>query len=317
MRFKKNSQASAVALKRRKNFKENWFFYLLPLPGIIFLIMFCYFPMAGLYIVFERFTFDGGLFGSEFVGLKNFEFFFKNMDNALRATKNTLIINFGGIVFGTIVNVLVAIMVNEIKNKRFRGIAQSVMLFPYFMSWVALGAISRAFLDKPGGLINQILATLDMKTIDFYMNSKYWHGILIFVGAWKNVGYGSLIYYAAIVSFDSSLYEAAKLDGAGRTKQMWYITLPLLKPTIIIMVLLGIGGVLMGSVDSVMGMTQLNPLLLKSTDTIATFVYRSAIASGRFEAASAVTLYQSVFGFVMVMIANYTVKKVDPEYALF
>ena len=317
MRNKSDSPAMVGSVKKKSNFRENWFFYVLPLPGLIFLIMFCYLPMAGLYIVFERFTFDGGIFGSEFVGLKNFQFFFKNMDNALRATKNTLIINFGGIVLGTVVNVLVAIMVNEIKSKRFRGITQSIMLFPHFMSWVAIGAIARAFLDSPGGLINQMQAAMNLKEAIFYMQPKYWYGLLILLSTWKNVGYGSLIYYAAIVGFDSSLYEAAKIDGAGRIKQMWYVTLPLLKPTIIIMFLLAVGGVLMGSVDAIMGMTQLNPLLLKSTDTIATFVYRSAIANGQFEAASAITLYQSVFGFIMVMIANFIVKKVEPDYALF
>lgn len=299
------------------NFRKNWLFYALALPGVIFLGMFCYAPMAGLYIVFERYTFDGGLFGSEFVGLKNFEFFFRNINNALRATRNTLVINGVAIVLGIIVNVLVAVALNEIRSKRFRAITQSVMLFPYFMSWIVIGAISFAFFDGRNGIINSFLTKLGMNGIDWYMKPSAWWPIMIILKVWKGVGYGSLIYYAAIVGFDQSLYEAAIIDGASKWKQAVYLTIPLLKPTIIIMFLLSIGGVLAGGVEEIMGMTQLNPLLLKSTDTIATFVYRTAIQNGQFESASAITLYQSIFGFALVMVANFIVKKVDPEYSLF
>lgn len=154
-------------------------------------------------------------------------------------------------------------------------------------------------------------------TVGWYTNANLWWPILILANIWKGAGYGSIVYFCALTGFDQSLYEAAEIDGANRWQKITRITLPLLKPTIIIMFLLNIGGILSGSVDQIMGMTNLNPLLLKTTDTIATFVYRSAIMNGQFESASAITLYQSLFGFLLVMGANALVKKFDPDYALF
>ena len=143
--------------KLQKQIKKNLFFYLIPIPGIICLILFNYMPMAGLYIVFERYTYEGGLFGSEFVGLKNFEFFFKNMDNAMRATRNTLVINGFNIVLGTVMNLVLAIALNEIGSKRFRKITQSAMLFPHFISWIVVGMISLTLFDEDRGLLNQLV----------------------------------------------------------------------------------------------------------------------------------------------------------------
>ncbi len=304
-------------MRIKKEKKKHSFFYLLPLPGIICLILFCYLPMAGLYVVFERYTFQGGLFGSEFVGLDNFKFFFRNIDNALRATRNTLIINGFNIVLGTIINVGLAIAINEIGSKWYRKLTQSLMLFPHFISWIVVGMISLALFDESKGLFNQALVHLGMHSVNWYSSAKVWWPILILTSIWKGAGYGSIVYFCALTGFDQSLYEAAEIDGAGRWKRITKITLPLLKPTVIIMFLLSIGGILFGSVDQIMGMTNLNPLLLETTDTIATFVYRSAIMNGQFESASAITLYQSLFGFLLVMGANALVKKVDPEYALF
>ena len=301
----------------RQEIKRKWFFYLIPLPGIVFLILFCYMPMAGLYVVFERYTYTGGLFGSEFVGLQNFKFFFMNLKNALRATRNTLVINGTSIILGVVVNVGLAVLINEIGSKRYRKITQTVMLFPYFISWIIVGMIALALFDEDTGLINAVITSLGGKAVDWYSNADYWWPIMIITTVWKGAGYGSIIYYCALTGIDQSLYEAAEIDGAGRWKRISKITLPLLKPTIIIMFLLNIGGILSGSVDQIMGMTSLNPFLLEKTDTIATFVYRSAIVNGQFESASAITLYQSVFGFVLVLGANLLVKKIEPEYSLF
>ena len=303
--------------KLQKQIKKNLFFYLIPIPGIICLILFNYMPMAGLYIVFERYTYEGGLFGSEFVGLKNFEFFFKNMDNAMRATRNTLVINGFNIVLGTVMNLVLAIALNEIGSKRFRKITQSAMLFPHFISWIVVGMISLTLFDEDRGLLNQLVTMFGSEPVKWYSDASLWWPILIITSIWKGCGYGSIVYFCALTGFDQDLYEAADIDGASRWQKITRITLPLLKPTIIIMFLLNIGGILFGSVDQIMGMTNLNPLLLKTTDTIATFVYRSAILNGQFESASAITLYQSIFGFLLVMAANGIIKKVDPEYSLF
>ncbi len=297
--------------------RKNKFFYLLPIPGIICLILFSYMPMAGLYMVFERYTFQGGLFGSEFVGLDNFKFFFKNINYALRATRNTVIINGFSILIGTVVNVALAIALDEIRNAKYKKVTQTVMLFPYFISWIVVGMISIVLLDESHGLFNSIIQTLGGSPIKWNSDAGLWWPILILTSVWKGAGYGSIVYYCALTGLDSSLYEAAEIDGATRWQRIRTITIPLLRPTIVVMFLLSIGGILFGSIDQIMGMTNLNPLLLKTTDTIATFVYRSAIMNGQFESASAITLYQSIFGFFLVMGANALAKKIDPDYALF
>ena len=273
--------------------------------------------MAGLYVVFERYTYQGGLFGSEFVGLQNFKFFFMNLNNAIRATRNTLVINGFSIGLGVIVNVGLAVLLNEINAKRYRKVTQSVMLFPYFISWIVVGMVALALFDENTGIINSAISALGGTPVEWYSNADYWWPIMIITTIWKNAGYGSIIYFCALTGFDQSLYEAAEIDGASRWQRIRRITLPLLKPTIIIMFLLNIGGILAGGVDQIMGMTSLNPLLLEKTDTIATFVYRSAIVNGQFESASAITLYQSIFGFFLVLGSNLLVKKFDPDYALF
>lgn len=310
-------KAKEKTKKDMKNIRKNIFFYLIPIPGIICLILFNYLPMAGLYIVFERYTFKGGLFGSEFVGLKNFEFFFKDIENALRATRNTLMINGFNIVLGTIVNVGLAIAINEISKKWYQKITQSILLFPHFISWIVVGTITFALFDADRGIVNQLITDVGGEAVKWYSNASAWWPILITAHIWKGAGYGSIVYFCALTGFDQSLYEAAQIDGASRWQQITRITLPLLKPTVIIMFLLSVGGILFGSVDQIMGMTNLNPLLYETTDTIATFVYRSAIMNGQFESASAITLYQSIFGFLLVIGANALVRKVDKENALF
>lgn len=224
--------------------KVNWLYYILTIPGIVYLLLFRYLPMAGLYIVFERYTYQGGLFGSEFVGLQNFEFFFRNMKIALRALRNTLVINFGSIFLSMVINVALAIAVNEIRSTRFRKITQSVMLFPHFISWVVVGAVFNVLLSESSGIVNNLLIDAGLDPIMWYSNPWYWWPILVFANVWKSAGYGSLIYFSALTSFDQNLYDAAAIDGASRWQKIKRITIPLLKPTIIIMFLLSIGGVL-------------------------------------------------------------------------
>lgn len=297
--------------------RKNYFFYLLALPGLFFLIMFSYIPIAGIYLAFENYTYKGGLFGSEFVGLKNFRVLFASINDTLRATRNTAVINLGGIIFGTILNVIVAIVLAEISNERYRKLTQTLVLFPHFLSWVVIGTVANALLDDKAGLINQVIQWFGEETIVWSMNAKYWWAIIIIASIWKNFGYESIVYYATITGFDPCLYEAAEIDGASRIRRIWSITLPLLTPTIIIMFLLGIGGILRGSLEQIMGMTKMNPFLFETTDTIATYVYRMGVSAGNFGLASTVSLYQSIFGCILVLVANLVARKVDPEYALF
>ena len=185
--------------------RKKWFFYLIPIPGIICLLLFSYMPMAGLYVVFERYTYQGGLFGSEFVGLQNFKFFFMNMSNALRATKNTLVINGFSIVLGVVVNVGLAILINEINSKVFKKVTQTVMLFPYFISWIIVGMVALALFDEDTGMINSMLVHFGGEAVEWYSNADYWWAIMIFTTVWKGAGYGSIIYYCALSGFDQSL----------------------------------------------------------------------------------------------------------------
>lgn len=301
----------------RKELKNNLAFYLLPIPGLIALILFNYLPMAGLYIVFTRYTYQGGIFGSEFVGLKNFEFFFSNLDSALKATRNTLAVNVSTIILGTIISVAIAIMMNELRSKTFKKVSQSVMFFPYFISWIAFGAIMFSFMDEGKGFFNTILHSFGIAPIGWYSNAALWWPLLIIFNIWKNAGYNSIIYYAAITGFDTTMYEAAAVDGASRTQQIFRITIPQLIPTISILTLLSIGGILNGDLSQVLGLTNLNPLILETTDNINTYVYRTAVQNGMFESASAVQLYQSIFGFLLVMVSNYLVKKYNPDNSIF
>lgn len=322
LKREKNSQfAQTGKLARKRSLweevKRNKFFYLIPIPGIITMILFSYLPMAGIYMAFENYSYDGGLFGSEFVGLRNFQIFFDNVKYVLRATRNTVIINLGGIFLGTILKVAVAIMLGEIRNDRYRKTTQTIMIFPNFLSWIVVGVISDTILNDKNGLINQLIQWFGGEGIGWSLNAGYWWPILIIAGLWKAFGYGSIIYYATLTGFDPGLYEAADIDGAGRWQKITRITVPLLKPTIAILLLLDVGGILGGSLEQIMGMTKMNPLILESTDTIATYIYRTTTSAGQFGIASAVSFYQSLFGFVLVLSANLLAKKIDPDYALF
>lgn len=300
-----------------KEIKKNKFFYIIPIPGIIFLIMFNYIPMAGIYVAFEKYTYAGGLFGSEFVGLKNFKLFFDNLSYVLRATRNTIVINVGSILLGIVVNVSVACILGEIRSERYRKSVQAITIFPHFLSWIVVGVVADTILNDKTGVLNRAIQAFGGTGISWSMKSQYWWPILILFSIWKGFGYGSIVYYATLTGFDTSMYEAAEVDGANRLQKITKITIPLLKPTISIMLLLNIGGILGGSLDQIMGMTKMNPLLYETTDTITTYVYRSTSGSIDFGLSSAVSLYQSVFGCVLVLIANMAVKKLDPDYALF
>ena len=296
--------------------KRNWFFYLLPIPALIYMFIFNYLPMAGIYVVFCDYSFEGGLFGSKFVGLDNFKFFFGNMGYALRSARNTIVINIGSIAIGTVVNVTIAIILNEIKSARYRKITQTLILFPYFLSWIVVGMIAQGILQTDG-MLNDIIEFFGGRRVEWYATASAWWIIAILLNIWKGFGYNSIVYYSTLMGFNPEMYEAADIDGASRWQKIKNITLPLLKPTVLIMTLLAVGSILQGSLDQVIGLTNLSPLLMETMDTIPSFIYRTAMSEGRFEMASAVGLFQSVVGFVLVLGANLMAKKADPDYALF
>ena len=299
------------------HFKKYHQLWLLALPGIILTLMFAYIPMSGLVIIFKDYNYRDGIFGSPWVGFKNFEFFFANFSKAWRATRNTILLNLCYTVFGTAMAVMLAVMFNEIRHKKYLKATQSLSIMPYFISWVVAGGILRALLNYDGGAINNLLVTLGFDKVDFYNDPKYWRIILTLCNIWKGAGYNGIIYFSTIAGFDTSLYESAQVDGANLWQRIRYITIPLLKPTIIIMFLLSIGKIMSGDLTMMMSITNLSSMLLETTDIIDTYVYRSVIGMGDFVMGSAVGLYQSMFGFALVLFSNWLVGKFDKEYRVF
>jgi putative aldouronate transport system permease protein len=300
-----------------KQLKRYRMLFVLMLPGIVYLLLNNYLPMFGVFIAFKNINFSKGIFGSDWAGLKNFEYLFKTSD-ALLITRNTLLYNAAFIVVNLILSVGAAIMLNEVINQKIKKFYQSAMLLPYFLSFVVVAYLVYSMLNPEYGFINKaVLAPLGIKPISWYLDTKYWPFILIFVNAWKYVGYSSIIYISAIVGIDSEIYEAAAIDGATRIQQIRTITLPLLQPTIIIMTLLAIGRIFYSDFGLFYQVPMNAGALLPVTNTIDTYVYRSLMRFGNISMASAAGLYQSLVGFILVMLSNLYVRKISPDNALF
>ena len=306
-------------MKRKSTFRKDWPLYLLALPGTIALLLFSYFPMTGIILVFKDYNFRGGIFKSPWAQplFKNFIYFFNNQSTAIRATSLTVMYNLLFFAVGTVVAVAIAIMLSEIASRFFVKISQSMMFLPYFISWMVSGAILYALLNPQTGMINQMIAAATGSTYDFYSHPGIWILILTIVNTWQSCGYNSIIYYGVLTGIDSSLYEAAKVDGATKWQCIRHITIPLLKPTIIILFLLSVGNIMRGNLNMIIGLTNLNPVLFPTTDLIDVFVYRSGVRNGEMAFASAISLYQSIFGFIFVILANKIAGKFDEESTLF
>lgn len=298
-------------------FREFGPLWALALPGLILLIMFSYIPMAGLVIVFKDYNFMDGIFGSPWVGFRNFEFFFYNIDKAWRATRNTLVLNALYMIVGTITSLSLAIMFNEIRSRKFLKVTQTISIFPHFLSWVVVGGILTAFLTYDRGAINNMIVAAGGERQDFYNTASYWPAILTIAHCWKGAGYSAIVYYATLSGFDTSYYESAEVDGATLLQRIWHITLPMLVPTITILTLMSIGRIFYGDLTMMMSLHNLNPMLLETTDIIDTFVYRSVMKLGDFSMSSAIGLYQSIFGFILVLLTNFVVGRIDGDNKLF
>jgi putative aldouronate transport system permease protein len=305
--------------RSRLRMSQNWPLYLLALPGVAALIAFSYLPMAGIVLVFKQYNFKDGIFGSPWVQPlhKNFMFFFNNWDTAMRSTSLTVMYNIFFFVAGTLIAVSIAIMLGEVSNRNFIKVSQSMMFLPYFISWMVIGAILYALINSETGMLTQIMQYFGKPAFDYYAYPKAWVLILVLVNTWQSAGYSSIIYYGVISGIDSSMYEAAKVDGASKWQSIKKITLPMLRPTITILFLLSVGNMLKGNLNMIIGLTNLNPVLFPTTDLIDVFVYRSGVRNGEMAFASAISLYQSVFGFVLVLTANKIASKFDKDTTLF
>lgn len=299
-----------------QEFKTNKVLFLMLTPTLIFFIINNYFPLVGIYYAFTKFSFTGGLFGSPFVGLKNFEFLWKS-DTLLNITKNTILYNLVFIIVGNIVQVFMAILLSQVIGAWFRKVTQTLMFLPYFVSYVILSVLVYNLFNYEYGFINTVLKSFHIPAIDFYNSPGIWPYLIVIFYLWKWVGYGTVIYLAAILGISKDYYEAAEIDGANIFQQIWNITLPLLKPTFIILFLFALGGIMKGQFELFYQMIGSNGNLYATTDIIDTYVYRSLMVDFDIGMGTAAGLYQSVFGFVLIVVVNFLVKRKNSDYALF
>ncbi len=296
--------------------KKNRILYLMCVPALIVLIMFCYIPFAGIWMAFTDFNVVDGIFGSKFVGLDNFTYFFSKNSMGWKVTYNTLYINFFGLILGIIVPVSIAVFLNEIRHKAFKRVAQSMMFFPYFISWVVVGAILYGIFSTDVGVANHILAFFGADPIRWYSEPKYWKWIIILSSVWKWSGYSSILYMAAMANFDGSLYEAAKVDGANKLQRIVFLMIPMLKPTIIVLTLLSVGRIFYGDFGMIYGIVGNNPVLIDEVTVIDTYVYQSMRTLG-FSYSTAIGLFQSLMGLILITAANKSAKKINDGEGLF
>ena len=295
---------------------QNYALLLMCAPAIIFFFIFAYMPMPGAYIAFTSFQYNLGIYRSPWVGIKNFQFLFTSGQLGL-LLKNTVLYNIAFITLGNAVQLAFAILLNEVRNKGYKKLSQSIMFLPYFISDVLVSLLVYNLLNYDYGFVSNAVRSMGGEMAKVYQNANAWPFIIVLVNLWKSTGYGTVVYFAAITGMDSSMMEAAQIDGANAWQRIRYITLPTLKPTVIILFLFAIGGILMGNFGLFYNLVGNNSMLFQTTDIIETYVYRSMMNSFNFSQSSAVGLFQSVVGFFIVLGANAFVKHLDPDYALF
>ena len=286
------------------------------LPAIIFFFAFSYMPLPGIWVAFVKYNYRNGIFGSKFEGLQNFEFLAQS-GKLLTLTRNTLLYNLAFILLGNLLAVFVAILLNEMRSKWFKKVSQTMMFLPYFISQVLVGLLVYSLLNFDTGFVNSILTTLGMEKWQPYADPKVWPVLMVIIYLWQQTGYNSVVYFAAIMGIDAEMIEASRVDGANGFQKIRYIILPSLKPTIVILILFALGGIVKGNFGLFYNIIGSNSILYGTTDIIETFVYRATMTDFNFSTASAVGLYQSIIGFVIVMVVNYIVKKIEPDYSLF
>jgi putative aldouronate transport system permease protein len=272
--------------------------------------------MVGIYYAFTRFDFNGGLFGSPFIGLDNFKFLTQS-GILLKITTNTVLYNLAFIILGNLLQIFVAILLSEIPNRFFAKFSQSAMFLPYFVSYVIVGVLVYNLFNYESGVVNTMLQSFNMQPVDAYSSPGMWKYVLVGLYLWKMLGYGTVIYLAAILGINSDYYEAAMIDGANIFRQIRHITLPMLIPTFIMLFLFSLGSIMRGQFDLFYQVIGQNGLLFDSTDIIDTYVFRALRMNFDIGMGTAAGLYQSVFGFIIIMTVNWLIRRNHEEYALF
>ncbi len=301
---------------RWRTFRDNFELSVMLVPGIIFFLVFSYLPMLGVVIAFKDYRNNLGILGSKWVGFRNFKFFFTSQD-AWRIARNTIGYGLAFIILGIICSVAIAILLYEVKNRLALKFYQTTMILPHFLSWVIVGYITYILLEPNMGILNQILQFFGMKSVDWYLEPKYWVIILPIVNVWKTVGLNCIMYYAALMGIDEQLFEAATVDGASKWKQIRYITIPSLVPLMIVLTILHVGNVIKGDFGLFYNIPRNVGLLYPTTDIIDTYIYRGLQTGDDIGITTAVGLFQSFVGLIMVVTTNKIVKKISPENSLF
>ncbi|WP_077612877.1 ABC transporter permease [Clostridium sp. Marseille-P2415] len=298
-----------------RSIKKNKTLLLMLVPPLVFVIIFSYIPMLGIVVAFKNYNYSSGFLRSPWVGFDNFRYLFVT-GKIWALTRNTLLYNISFIFFGIIFEVGFAIILSEITGNIFKKVSQGFIFLPYFISWVVVSTIMLNIFGE-NGVLNSVLTAFGAEKFSIYQRSSQWPVVMVLVKLWKQTGYGTVVYLAAIAGVSQEMIEAAKIDGASVWQRIRYITIPSIKPTIIIMTLLAIGNIFRGDFGMFYQLVGSNQLLLQSSDVIDTYVYRSLITTPNIGMSAAAGLYQSVLCFVTICAANYIVKKADPDYTLF
>lgn len=317
----KNSNSNVMCKKRKKITRNEWQLYSLCVIPLLLVFVFSYVPMFGVIIAFKNYKFNKGIFGSPWVGLSNFEFFVKS-DVFVKLIRNTLCNNLLFIVFGIIASLIIAILLFEVKSRKATKVFQTLMITPHFMSWVIVAYMVYAILNPNYGYLNQLLSLFGVESIDWYSKPYAWPIILTITNVWKNVGMDSVVYYASLMGIDTTLFEAAEIDGASKFKRTIHIVLPSLVPLITILTILKIGGIFRADFGLFYTVTQdgANGNLYETTNVIDTYIFRTfrgSTGGNSYGLTSAVGLLQSVVGMILVCFTNWASKKVDDDLGLF
>ena len=302
-----------TVVKEKRNvktyLKNSWQLYVMLIIPVVYMILFKYKPMLGVVVAFKKFNVFQGIWNSPWIGLANFEEAFSSRDfwNALA---NTLILNIGDLIIGFPIPIFLAIFLNELRSSKIRKTTQTLLYLPNFLSWVIIAGISTQLFSS-SGLVNNVLNALGIGTVNFLTNSFIWRIVYWFFGVWQGAGYSLIVYLAALMATDASLGEAAYIDGATRLQRIWYVTLPQISSTITVLLIMQVGKLVTISFDRpyMMG----NSLVRDASDVISTYVYSIGLAAGRFDFATAVGLFQTVVGVVLVLSANAVIKKMGQE----
>lgn len=303
---------AATRLPRKRLSSTEKHYMLMLLPVVILLIIFAYLPMGGVLIAFQKFNPAKNIWGSPFVGWDNFKYMFQ-IPNVGRVFLNTIIIACSKVVLNIIVPVFVALLLNEVRVKKYKRVVQTLIYLPYFLSWVILGTTIKQMFSLTG-IVNQSLGALGAEPIMFLQSNSWFRTLIIGSDVWKNFGFGTIIYLAAIMNINPQLYEAAAIDGGGRLRRMWHITLPGIAPTIVLMSTLSLGNVLNAGMEQIL--TLYNPLVYESADIIDTFVYREGILGAQYGLSTAVGLFKSFISFGLIVI-SYKMAAKFASYRIF